>query len=43
MAMLPGCPDQLKRVEFCSSDIGDSPIAREDHEFELALSLLWQF
>jgi outer membrane scaffolding protein for murein synthesis (MipA/OmpV family) len=30
-------------VEFYSSDIGDSPIAREDYEFELGLSLLWHF
>jgi outer membrane scaffolding protein for murein synthesis (MipA/OmpV family) len=30
-------------VEFYSSDIGDSPIAREDYEFELSLSLLWHF
>jgi len=30
-------------VEFYSSDIGDSPIARDDYEFELGLSLLWHF
>jgi outer membrane protein len=30
-------------VEFYSSDIGDSPIARENYEFELGLSLLWHF
>jgi outer membrane scaffolding protein for murein synthesis (MipA/OmpV family) len=30
-------------VEFYSSDIGESPIAREDYEFELSLSLLWHF
>lgn len=30
-------------VEFYSGDIGDSPIARQDYEFELSLSLLWRF
>ena len=30
-------------VEFYSSDIGDSPIARSDTEFELSLALVWRF
>lgn len=30
-------------VELYSSDIGDSPIARKDHEFEVSLALVWQF
>ena len=30
-------------VEFYSSDIGDSPIARKDTEFELSLALVWRF
>jgi MipA family protein len=30
-------------VEFYSSDIGDSPIARQDHEYELGLSVVWHF
>jgi outer membrane scaffolding protein for murein synthesis (MipA/OmpV family) len=30
-------------VEFYSSDIGDSPIARRDTEFELSLALVWRF
>lgn len=30
-------------VEFYSSDIGDSPIARQDYEYELGLSLVWHF
>ncbi len=29
--------------EQYSSDIQDSPIARDDHEFELGVSLLWRF
>jgi outer membrane scaffolding protein for murein synthesis (MipA/OmpV family) len=30
-------------VEFYSSDIGDSPIARKDTEFEVSLALVWRF
>lgn len=30
-------------VEAYSSDIGDSPIARKDVEFELSLALVWRF
>lgn len=30
-------------VEFYSSDIGNSPIARKDNEFEVSLALVWQF
>lgn len=30
-------------VERYSSDIGDSPIARKDYEFELSLALVWHF
>jgi outer membrane protein len=30
-------------VELYSSDIGDSPIARNDYEFEVSLALVWQF
>jgi outer membrane scaffolding protein for murein synthesis (MipA/OmpV family) len=30
-------------VEFYSSDIQDSPIAREDFETEVGLTLLWHF
>lgn len=30
-------------VERYSSAIGDSPIARKDHEFELSLALVWRF
>lgn len=30
-------------VEFYSSDIADSPIAREDYEYELSLALVWHF
>jgi outer membrane scaffolding protein for murein synthesis (MipA/OmpV family) len=30
-------------VEFYSSDIADSPIARQDHEYELSLSVVWHF
>ena len=30
-------------VEFYSSDIGDSPIARQDYEYELGLSVVWHF
>ena len=30
-------------VEFYSSDIGDSPVARSDTEFELSLALVWRF
>ena len=30
-------------VELYSSDIGDSPIARQDYEYELGLSLVWHF
>ena len=29
--------------EFYSSDIGDSPIARQDYEYELGLSVVWHF
>jgi MipA family protein len=30
-------------VEFYSSDIADSPIARQDYEYELGLSVVWHF
>lgn len=30
-------------VEFYSSEIGNSPIARKDNEFEVSLALVWQF
>jgi outer membrane scaffolding protein for murein synthesis (MipA/OmpV family) len=30
-------------VELYSSDIGDSPIARKDYEFEVSLALVWKF
>ena len=30
-------------VEFYSSDIGNSPIARKDNEFEVSLALVWHF
>jgi len=30
-------------AELYSGDIGDSPIAREDYEFELSLALVWHF
>jgi len=30
-------------VEFYSSEIGNSPIARKDTEFELSLTLVWRF
>ena len=30
-------------VEFYASRIADSPIARDDHEAEVALALVWQF
>ena len=30
-------------VELYSSDIGNSPIARKDNEFEVSLALVWQF
>lgn len=30
-------------AEFYSSDIGDSPIARNDYEYEVGLSLVWVF
>jgi outer membrane protein len=30
-------------VELYSSDIGKSPIAREDYEFEVSLALVWRF
>jgi hypothetical protein len=30
-------------VERYSSDIGNSPIARKDYEFEVSLALVWQF
>lgn len=30
-------------VERYSSEIGDSPIARKDYEFEVALALVWRF
>lgn len=30
-------------VELYSDDIGNSPIARDDYEFEVALALLWKF
>lgn len=30
-------------VEWYSGDIGDSPIARQDQEFEVSLALVWQF
>jgi outer membrane protein len=30
-------------VEFYSSEIGESPIARKDTEFELSLALVWRF
>lgn len=30
-------------VERYSGEIGDSPIAREDYEFELSLALVWHF
>jgi outer membrane scaffolding protein for murein synthesis (MipA/OmpV family) len=30
-------------VEFYSSDISDSPIARKDTEFEVSLALVWRF
>lgn len=30
-------------VELYSGDIGDSPIARRDHEFELSLAVVWNF
>jgi hypothetical protein len=30
-------------VERYSSDVADSPIAREDYEFELSLALVWAF
>ncbi|MFM7274485.1 MAG: MipA/OmpV family protein, partial [Gammaproteobacteria bacterium] len=30
-------------IERYSSEISDSPIAREDYEFELSLALVWHF
>ena len=30
-------------VERYSGDIGDSPIARKDYEFEVSLALIWKF
>jgi outer membrane scaffolding protein for murein synthesis (MipA/OmpV family) len=30
-------------VERYSGDIGDSPIARKDYEFEVSLALVWKF
>ncbi len=30
-------------VEFYSSEIGESPIARKDTEFERFLALVWRF
>jgi outer membrane scaffolding protein for murein synthesis (MipA/OmpV family) len=30
-------------AEKYSSDIGKSPIARKDYEFEVSLALVWQF
>jgi len=30
-------------VELYSSDIGNSPIARKDYEFEVSLALVWKF
>lgn len=30
-------------VELYSGDIGDSPIARQDYEFELSLAVVWKF